>query len=80
MIEVTKMKSGNNAFKDSKKRSSVVTFYIYSVFPSHFELSLFKKLTILVRVLIKPGIFFKFQSLLIFFEVLTDASSCHSAL
>ena len=57
MLEVTKMKSGSNAFKDSEKRSSVATFYIYSVFPSRFELSLLKKLTILVRILIKPGRF-----------------------
>lgn len=57
MSEVTKTKSGSNAFKDSEKRSGVATFYIYSVFPRHFELCLLKKLTILVRILIKPGVF-----------------------
>lgn len=51
------LKGGSNAFKDSEKRSSVATFCIYSVFPWDFELSLLKKLTILIHILIKPGFF-----------------------
>lgn len=78
LLKSLKLKVGAMSERIVKKRTVYPSFIFIQSF-GHFELSPFKKLHVLVRIHRKPGFFFKFQSLLIF-EVLTDVSSCHSAL